>query len=172
MGDYADWPDLKCVCGARIWRRAERFCQSCKDKAAVGAPKPQVRRAVARGGNGLCGCGQPSRSSGRYCKACHAAYTREWRKSNPLTGEARRKANVRHMAKTYHHRGYLIRQPCAHCGEAKTEKHHPDYSKPLFVVWLCRPCHLAHHKREEQMKSGHLKALTAEVLGTIEVRPG
>ena len=25
--------------------------------------------------------------------------------------------------------------------EAKLQKHHPDYSKPLYVQWLCTTCH-------------------------------
>jgi hypothetical protein len=39
--------------------------------------------------------------------------------------------------------GRLERQPC-HCG-ARAEAHHPDYSKPLDVVWLCRPHHRQLH---------------------------
>lgn len=35
---------------------------------------------------------------------------------------------------------------CSKCGkESKIQGHHPDYSKPLYVVWLCIPCHLAEH---------------------------
>jgi len=44
--------------------------------------------------------------------------------------------------------GRLRRLPCAYCGMAKSEGHHKDYAKPLDVVWLCRPCHRAEHKRE------------------------
>lgn len=43
--------------------------------------------------------------------------------------------------------GSLVRQPCA-CGEPKSEAHHHDYTKPLDVVWLCRKCHVAEHKRD------------------------
>lgn len=38
--------------------------------------------------------------------------------------------------------GKLQKQPCFICGE-KAEAHHPDYSRPLDVVWLCS----AHHKQ-------------------------
>ena len=36
--------------------------------------------------------------------------------------------------------------PCLECG-AKAEAHHPDYSRPLDVVWLCP----AHHKQTHAM---------------------
>jgi len=43
-------------------------------------------------------------------------------------------------------------KPCRHCGDARSERHHPDYARPLFVIWLCRPCHLKLHaaKRRRQ----------------------
>lgn len=38
--------------------------------------------------------------------------------------------------------GKLKRKPCQQCGSAEyVHKHHPDYSKPLEVVWLCARCH-------------------------------
>lgn len=43
--------------------------------------------------------------------------------------------------------GRLARQPCQVCGAAKADAHHHDYSKPLDVTWLCRPCHAAEHRR-------------------------
>lgn len=40
-------------------------------------------------------------------------------------------------------RGDIIRPDrCSQCGvECKPDAHHPDYSKPLAVIWLCKPCH-------------------------------
>lgn len=48
-----------------------------------------------------------------------------------------------HMAVQYAIRsGRMERQPCWVCGE-RAEAHHPDYSQPLDVVWLCP----RHHKQ-------------------------
>lgn len=40
-------------------------------------------------------------------------------------------------------------QDCAWCGRipAKLHGHHPDYARPLMVVWLCPTCHRTHHAR-------------------------
>lgn len=43
--------------------------------------------------------------------------------------------------------GRLFKKPCEHCGAERVTGHHPDYSKPLEVVWLCQPCHKKEHKR-------------------------
>lgn len=39
--------------------------------------------------------------------------------------------------------GRLIRYPCEICGEKRSVGHHPDYDRPLDVIWLCQ----AHHKQ-------------------------
>jgi len=44
--------------------------------------------------------------------------------------------------------GKLERLPCLYCGAPETEAHHPDYSKPLDVQWLCRTCHMKQHEKQ------------------------
>lgn len=43
--------------------------------------------------------------------------------------------------------GILIRpKTCSRCGLTKgIEGHHPNYSKPLDVIWLCCACHRKEH---------------------------
>ena len=45
--------------------------------------------------------------------------------------------------------GKLFKEACTNCGNQKSEGHHPDYSKPLLVVWLCRKCHKLEHTQAE-----------------------
>lgn len=61
-----------------------------------------------------------------------------WRQANPDGAKAHRVAGnaVRD--------GKLLRlMECEGCGRDSVplDKHHPDYSEPLFVIWLCKPCH-------------------------------
>lgn len=41
--------------------------------------------------------------------------------------------------------GKIVRQPCERCGASKAQAHHPDYGRPLDVVWLCFKCHRKEH---------------------------
>jgi hypothetical protein len=59
-----------------------------------------------------------------------------WRKKYPERKNAQAKV-FRAIKK-----GILIKQACFVCGE-KAEAHHPDYSRPLDVVWLCS----SHHRQ-------------------------
>ena len=40
---------------------------------------------------------------------------------------------------------------CDSCSRLSTriEGHHPDYAKPLEVIWLCNSCHVQEHKNEK-----------------------
>jgi len=45
--------------------------------------------------------------------------------------------------------GKLERKPCEVCGATKVEAHHPDYTKPLEVMWLCKPHHDEWHRHNK-----------------------
>lgn len=74
----------------------------------------------------------------------HATYRRNWRKSHPLYGEQREKQSARAYAHSYLTRGLLKKKGCAVCG-SEAQMHHPDYDRPLDVVWLCKKHHRDAH---------------------------
>ena|SRR3990167_1092402 len=42
--------------------------------------------------------------------------------------------------------GKIKRSPCVDCGSThRIHGHHPDYSKPYEVIWLCPLCHKNYH---------------------------
>ena len=68
----------------------------------------------------------------------HKGSKRKWMERHP----ERRKANI--LVGNALRSGKLNRQPCWCCGE-KAQAHHPDYSRPLDVVWLCSTHHTEAH---------------------------
>ena len=47
--------------------------------------------------------------------------------------------------------GRIQKHPCLVCGSIeKIEAHHPDYRKPLYVVWLCKKHHTEVHLKLSQ----------------------
>ena len=49
--------------------------------------------------------------------------------------------NARVMAQRALKIGTIKKEPCSVCGKERSEMHHPDYSKPLDIIWLCRSHH-------------------------------
>jgi len=72
-------------------------------------------------------------------KEFRSKYQKEEREKKSLYFKARNAVNIAVRD------GRIRKQPCKRCGAVKTEAHHHDYSKPLDVEWLCRPCHMAEH---------------------------
>ena len=42
-------------------------------------------------------------------------------------------------------KGIVIKTACFVCGSEKVEAHHPDYSSPLDVIWMCDKHHKETH---------------------------
>jgi len=72
-------------------------------------------------------------------KARIAEYAKEWVQKNPEKYQARLRVQ------TAVKQGVLVRKPCQKCGRENSVGHHPDYTKPLEVIWLCRIHHRAIH---------------------------
>lgn len=72
-----------------------------------------------------------------------------------VTGQWRKKHRDRQAAHNAAQRAKLVRPLlCESCRETKrVEKHHPDYSQPLLVEWLCKPCHAAADKVRRSAES-------------------
>lgn len=77
------------------------------------------------------------RASLPHRKALRSAVVNAYMEKYPNRVKASRK--VQYALST----GKLTRSPCFECGSKKTVAHHPDYDRPLDVVWLCQ----AHHKQ-------------------------
>jgi hypothetical protein len=88
---------------------------------------------------------EKKRSQDPVRKAHNRKVAEEWRKANPVRRAAQNAVSnaVRD--------GRLVPWPvCAmHECSAKPVAHHPDYSRPLDVVWLCQ----AHHKQAHALVS-------------------
>ena len=97
------------------------------------------------------------RDKERYRLKVEATGRKVGERPPPLTNTERKRRHfeknpVRYSAmKIYRYalrRGKLVRGPCAVCGATEDiDGHHTDYTKPLEVVWLCKP-----HHREEHLK--------------------
>lgn len=108
------------------------------------------------------------------CKACHVEKNKNWARRNPETKKeynkrqylrdvarggrpSKKVSNFQHRANNAVKRaiakGTLTRPThCSQCGDGheRIHAHHPDYTKPLLVVWVCPPCHGDIHAAERK----------------------
>jgi hypothetical protein len=76
----------------------------------------------------------------------HISTSRTWNNNNPEKRQAADQAR------------YYIpipkEQVCEGCHlSLATQRHHPDYTKPLEVKFLCRSCHMNGHRNDKQKMS-------------------
>lgn len=71
-------------------------------------------------------------------------------KRNEATKRARlkfpEKWEARKLLRLAIRRGEITKEKCRVCESANVQGHHPDYSKPLYVIWLCSKHHTEIHK--------------------------
>jgi hypothetical protein len=112
-------------------------------------------------------CGHPrseSRRGRKLCLACHRANEAKRYQTNPshyreLVTKRRllyrnkwpEKIRARNAVLYAVRSGQLAKLPCQVCGDSKSQAHHPDYSKPLDVIWVCPIHHAEIHHRSDKM---------------------
>lgn len=105
-----------------------------------------------------------------------AERVRAWRLRNPeKAAKQSLKSQIKHRAQypervrartaigSRIRRGTLKRKACQICGARKTQAHHPDYSKPLEVFWLCEKHHRAVHRNEKSPLTELFHSVSSEV---------
>jgi hypothetical protein len=106
------------------------------DRARANNPdRVQARESYAASEQG--------RATAAAAKRRYAYKSSDRRKAHVTAGNAIRDGRIERL------------DGCEHCGASgKLQAHHPDYSLPLCVTWLCVPCHASLHKEHREMMRG------------------
>lgn len=146
-----------CACGAEISPTAER-CVECLHKAWAEATEARRARIAEMwaDGHSMAEIAEDigttrNALSGEMVRMRRAGWDLPFRRMNtPSAPVTRQQARSRLMTAI---RNGQIRRPvrCERCGdEGRVDGHHTDYTRPLYVEWLCRSCHIAHHSAERK----------------------
>lgn len=124
-------------------------CSCCK------TGEPQIKNSTTTHKDG-------SKTTQMYCRACARKRTRKYYANHK---KSFREMVYKSMAKHKDHTNcrqkshYLVKKgvlvkpsACSHCKNSRkhVQMHHPDYTKPEQVMWLCSGCHADQHKKEKQ----------------------
>ena len=75
-----------------------------------------------------------------------STYKKEHREKNRLPNKKYRKLYPEKIKAHVLSRKIPLKSHCEKCNTTENlQKHHPDYSKPLEVITLCRKCHIEAH---------------------------
>lgn len=104
-------------------------------------------------------CREWRRKNKEHIRAYKREYNKEWRKKNGYHNEANSisryplKQKARVKLRYWVEMGVIKKLPCHECGNKNTEAHHPDHTKALEVVWLCKAHHQIAHGRSMDLPS-------------------
>lgn len=156
----------RCECGKEIGSASNR-CLACHTAASERERTERRIRIAALWAEGL-SMAQIASEMGRASKASvsvemqrmrAAGWELPYRQAGPRKGgkgpprvPPLTKAQVSQRLSSAILAGKVTRpDACARCGQqGPVDGHHHDYSKPLDVEWLCRPCHMTHHRQMER----------------------
>jgi hypothetical protein len=134
------------VCGKVLGGRQKKYCSfKCNMKHYNSTPSRKSReqerqyrrnKYVKKPGDKVDRKGSKNPNWKGGISKDNMRYKRRFVKNNP------EKVKAEQIASAARRRGFLIPEPCTICGALKVDAHHPDYSKPLEVVWLCRKHHI------------------------------
>ena len=79
-------------------------------------------------------------STHTYTSKKYKKYRKNYIKRNKQKVTARIRLNTKVRS------GKILKENCKVCDCTKSQAHHPDYSKPLEVIWLCPRHHTDLHK--------------------------
>ena len=93
-----------------------------------------------------------SAGNGRLQKRCTGHHRKKYNMPNYSKFQKRQyvlkypeKAKAKHVIGHLVKTGKICKLPCEICGDKISQAHHPDYDKPIEVVWLCQIHHTKIH---------------------------
>lgn len=135
--------------------KTRRTCEDCAHDFIA------RRRDLKRGRGRFCSRSCAARNRGRGRDGAKNSNWRGGRASRPYESYVKRfkianpeKARAHQLVRRAVVTGALIRQSvCETCGGfGHTDAHHPDYSQPLMVQWLCKSCHSQWHQHARNVR--------------------
>ena len=110
-------------------------------------------------------------SKKHYAKNYADPIKREMEKARRKRWAQNHKDQVLAMARInyYLRKGLIHRKPCEICGEKATHAHHDDYTRPLYVRWLCPVHHSEWHKYNKPIRGEVDKEMTKKDLQKIKL---
>jgi hypothetical protein len=139
----AEWTERRCTTCGKLKPAAAFYRDS-----STGGPTARCRACTIENQRAY-RAADPERARSQV-RRWHRANRDKVRAYEREPERARRHA-IRQMAFWAVRAGVLRRpQRCSRCGDRPPRRrlhaHHPDYSKPLDVVWLCSRCHGREHR--------------------------
>lgn len=145
VGGVEQWQCSRC----KAWFTVAKFyhddrpsglssqCRSCHIEGNIRTRDPELARTIGRAHMRRARATNPEK---------FRAQEREASRSRPRDQKYKARVILNAAVRS----GELLRpNSCQRCGSTKgrIEGHHPDYSLPLEVVWLCSECHGLRHRK-------------------------